>query len=288
MKKLLSLAAIILMAYSSADAQILWKISGNGLKEPSYILGTHHMAPLSILDEIKGFPAAFSAVDGVCGELVMSEMNGPETLLLMQQAMMLPNGQKLPDLYTEEEYVRINDCFKKFTGMDLKMMESIKPAAVMQQIVLFMYMKHLEGYNPNEQLDTYLQTKAEKAGKQITSLETVKQQIDILFNSPLEEQAEDLLYLVDNEEESMEDAEELTEAYMDQDLKEVLKAMQEEKDGEDMEKLLYERNADWLTKMPEMMAEGPVMFVVGAGHLPGERGVLQGLKAKGYRLKAVR
>ena len=34
----------------SANAQLLWKVSGNGLNQPSYIIGTHHLAPFSIMD----------------------------------------------------------------------------------------------------------------------------------------------------------------------------------------------------------------------------------------------
>ena len=39
----------------SANAQILWKVSGNGLQKPSYILGTHHVASKDICDNIAGF-----------------------------------------------------------------------------------------------------------------------------------------------------------------------------------------------------------------------------------------
>jgi uncharacterized protein YbaP (TraB family) len=36
------------------------------------------------------------------------------------------------------------------------------------------------------------------------------------------------------------------------------------------------------------MAEKPTLFVVGAGHLPGDEGVLELLKAEGYKVKAVK
>ena len=55
----------------SVNAQLLWKISGNGLKEPSYIMGTHHLAPLSIKDSIQGLQAALDQTQQVYGELKM-------------------------------------------------------------------------------------------------------------------------------------------------------------------------------------------------------------------------
>ena len=53
MKKILGILLFIGIALN-ANAQLLWKISGNGQEKASYILGTHHLAPLSIKDSIAG------------------------------------------------------------------------------------------------------------------------------------------------------------------------------------------------------------------------------------------
>lgn len=55
MKKILGILLFIGIALN-ANAQLLWKISGNGQEKASYILGTHHLAPLSIKDSIAGLP----------------------------------------------------------------------------------------------------------------------------------------------------------------------------------------------------------------------------------------
>ena len=52
MKKILGSLFILCFAFS-ANAQLLWKISGNGLTQPSYVMGTHHLAALSIKDSIQ-------------------------------------------------------------------------------------------------------------------------------------------------------------------------------------------------------------------------------------------
>ena len=49
--------------------------------------------------------------------------------------------------------------------------------------------------------------------------------------------------------------------------------------------LIYNRNADWLRLMPAIMQARPTLFVVGAGHLPGDRGVLEGLRKMGYKVE---
>lgn len=73
MKKILSILLFISLALNS-NAQLLWKISGNGQEKPSYILGTHHLAPLSIKDSIAGLPQAVEGTTQVYGEVVMSDM----------------------------------------------------------------------------------------------------------------------------------------------------------------------------------------------------------------------
>ena len=51
-------AVIFICVALSANAQLLWKVSGNGLSSPSYIMGTHHLAPLSVKDGITGLQKA--------------------------------------------------------------------------------------------------------------------------------------------------------------------------------------------------------------------------------------
>lgn len=51
MKKIFAFILLICIALG-VQAQLLWKVSGNGLDRPSYVIGTHHMAPLSIKDSI--------------------------------------------------------------------------------------------------------------------------------------------------------------------------------------------------------------------------------------------
>ena len=87
MKKLLGILLFISIALS-ANAQLLWKVSGKGLEKPSYIFGTYHLSPLSIKDSIAAMPQAMSETAQVYGEVVMSEMATPAFMQSMQQQMM--------------------------------------------------------------------------------------------------------------------------------------------------------------------------------------------------------
>ena len=108
-----------------ANAQLLWKVSGKGLNKASYVLGTHHLAPLSILDSISGLKQAMNDVEQVCGEVVMEEMKTPVTLMKMQQAAILPGDTTLHTLFTAAQYDSLAVKVKELMGVDLNMFDKM-------------------------------------------------------------------------------------------------------------------------------------------------------------------
>ena len=62
----------------------------------------------------------------------------------------------------------------------------------------------------------------------------------------------------------------------------------ENDDAQAAEKMIYSRNDRWVAQLAEEMPEESIMVVVGAGHLPGERGVIAGLRKAGFKVTAVR
>ena len=71
MKSFIGAVLVICVAFS-ANAQLLWKVSGNGLNQPSYIIATLHFAPFSIMDSIAELQEAMKETQHVYGELKMS------------------------------------------------------------------------------------------------------------------------------------------------------------------------------------------------------------------------
>lgn len=88
----------------SANAQLLWKISGNGLKQPSYVFGTHHFAPLNIVDSIPQLLTTLRSIDQVCGEIVMDDMQTPAVMQAIQQGVVIPGDTTLQMMYSPEQY----------------------------------------------------------------------------------------------------------------------------------------------------------------------------------------
>lgn len=293
MKRFITLLLVV-AATLGAQAQLLWKVSGNGLQQPSYLFGTYHLAPLGIKDSIAALPQAMQETQQVYGEVVMADMMKPEFLAQMQQQMMLPADTTLKSLFTPEEYESVGRLVKEYMQVDIALLDRVKPAALVQQLSVLFCLKHTPGFNPQEQLDTYFQQEATKQDKKVGGLETVQSQIDVLYGVPLSRQAENLYCMASDTARQIRQANELVNAYAAQDLDKVLQLM-EEKEGtacdprpEEMAALLYNRNQAWVKQMPALMQAAPTLFVVGAGHLPGEQGILALLKAQGYSVEPMK
>ena len=301
MKKIfLSLILAIVSAFA-CNAQLLYKISHKSLEKPSYIVGTYHLAPASFIDSIPGAKTALDAVDVVCGEVVMSEMESSESQKKVQAAIILPDGKSLTDVFTADEMLRINDYMDKLLGMNLNnpllksQMGKMTPMALSTQLQLVQYMKLTPNFNPMKLIDAHFQNVAKRAGKSVAGLETVDFQIETLYKgTTIERQKQQLLCMVDNDEYYALQMKELSAAFFAQDIQ-ALWEVTEEKLGnqcdstpEEEAALIYGRNAAWVEKIPAMVGEGSTLFVVGAAHLPGEKGVLELLKAKGYTIEAVK
>ena len=62
-------------------------------------------------------------------------------------------------------------------------------------------------------------------------------------------------------------------------------SMKDESHPEFMEAMLDKRNTDWLSKLPAIFEQGPTF--VGALHLAGDKGVIEGLGKAGYTVTPI-
>lgn len=301
MKRFIFSIAAFLLSVLSVDAQLLYRISSEGLEKPSYVVGTYHLAPASFADSISGAREALAAVEQVCGELDMRDLQAPGNMAKMTDAMRLPDGKSLKDILSEAEMNELNAYMKSVMGADLTnpMVEmqlgKMSPVAIMTQLQMMQYMRVTPGFNPMALIDSHFQNEAVKAGKSVIGFESVDFQISVLFKgATLERQKEQLFCMVGNPEKALQTVKDIANAYFSQDLAKLEKVADEDMDGdcgstpEEKEALIYGRNADWAEKIPAIIGEKPTLFVVGALHLPGERGLLELLKAKGYNVEAVK
>ena len=294
MKRLSLIIAVLAVALAS-QAQLLWKVSGNGLGRPSYIFGTHHMAPSTMIDQIPGINAAIDGCDIVVGEIEKDSLMSKEAQMKMANAMIAPTDSTLDILYTPTEYAVIEKVFDKYfgaMGVKLAQMKTLKPNAISTQLQAMQAVKYFPNFDANNLIDIAVQDRANKAGRPSASLESLQEQIDLLFNAPLTEQAKNLLEACRQDAFFQEQSSALAEAYMHQDLDKLMAVMTDATMGgeseEAMEALIYSRNRNWAEKLVKIMPERTCLVCVGAGHLPGPQGLLQLLRDKGYTVEPMR
>lgn len=302
MKKII-LIALVFMSATLANGQILYKISGNGLKNASYIVGTHHLVDASFVSKIPGIDIAMKETKQVYGEVLMENMMNPDTLAAIQKATMLPENTTIKDVLDPEHYDKLNKLLTELIGAPLDnpmlsaSMGKMRPTSIMAQIEIFLYLKEYpDAFDPNNTIDAYFQLQAIQAKKIVGGLETCKFQMELLFNAKtIEKEVEALNCLIDNFDANKKQLLLLTEAYRNQNAEAIVEAMNMKNDNEcdnlsknDEEQLLKMRNENWLTQMPEIMKKAPTLFVVGTAHLFNTDGVILLLRKIGYTVEPVK
>ncbi len=301
-KRFFAAALVAVFTVAGANAQLLYKISGKDLTAPSYIIGTHHLANVGFVNKIAGVKDALTNTEQVYGEVRWDDMTNPDSVKVVQAAMMLPDGQSLKTVLSAEQYKKLDAVITQMMGVGLSnpqvgaQMGKMSPAALSTQLQVLMFMqKHMGEYDPSSTFDQYFQAQAKHNNEPVGGLETLAFQTNLLYKgSDMKRQVEQLMCLLDNQEFYEQMMESMTDAFYAQDL-DALKAAMDKKLGgtcdstpEELAQLIDNRNADWAKKMPAIMAAKPTFFVVGAGHLPGAKGVLQLLKDAGYTVEAVK
>lgn len=292
MKKLIFSIIAVATVFGS-QAQLLWKVSGGDSKGDSYLFGTHHIAPASVLDTTTGFNDALNSVSTVYGELEMAEMTSPDMQQIVMKHSVAPADSTLSKLLTAERVDSVNSILAKYTGgmLTVSAVDMMKPTVLDTQLGMFQNMVAFPEFNGQQQLDMVIQSKALETGKTVKGLETMDQQLSMLMGGPLSEQAESLMKSVRNDEKSIEYAKLLAAAYLAGDLAKMQEMFNDPDVGmseASAKRLLYDRNDNWVKQLREVLATDNVMVAVGAAHLIGERGLIEQLRNAGYDVTPVK
>ncbi|HKP32080.1 MAG TPA: TraB/GumN family protein, partial [Chitinophagaceae bacterium] len=120
-------------------------------------------------------------------------------------------------------------------------------------------------------------------------LETTEYQAGLFDSIPYANQARELVNYIDSIDTYKKNAAELLTVYKKQDLKKMEHLTTKSDPG--MEKyldlLIYNRNRHWMQQLAFILRTEPTLVAVGAGHLPGEDGMLSLLKKSGFAVKPI-
>lgn len=264
---------------------LLWKISGNGLAKPSYLFGTIHLlcADDAVLSE--NMKQAIREADQIYLEVDMDnllEMFGAVTKMKMK------GDTTLRDLLATADYDKVKKFFEeKGSMLPFSMLEKYKPILAASLLE--------SGSLPCDKtaaMEQVIMEYSKEFDKKILGLETLAFQAGILDSIPYKLQAEQLVKYVDDAgkpKQGESELEKMWKAYNEQDLQQLEQLLIQSDVGINnyTDLLLYRRNRNWVTKLKTLLPQNSLVVAVGAGHLPGDQGVINLLRKAGYTLTPI-
>jgi len=267
---------------------LLWRISGNGLTKPSYLFGTMHMICASDIVVSDSLSAAIKNSDKVYLEVNMDDMMGMMMKIMMNPGQLNMRGDtSLSDLLSPDEYKAVKNFFSSGTAsmLPFAMLEKMKPFFL--QALMVEQGGQCENMIVMEQL---VMTEAKKHDKKIDGLETIDFQLSIFDKIPYKVQAQSLVKMATDTSKSEDNTMDLFgKTYKSQDLNKMLEMTKSDKSIDQYtDLLLYNRNSAWVTQLRDLMKNRSLVIAVGAGHLPGDKGVIDLLRKAGYKVEPVK
>ena len=262
---------------------LFWEISGNGLTEYSYLYGTMHTQDDRAFQFKNGVMDAFNQAEIYAMELNVDSVD-QEALL---SKLIMDSIYSLKTLLTASEYKVVSDFFRDSLGQPLFMFEKMQPLFTSQMVAL----RDLEAQQ-TDALDIYFFKEAKKQKKQTIGLEKTMEQIDAFSAIPYEMQAKSLVDAVtEYGKEGELDMDTMIKYYVEGNLDKLLEMTTKDEGDEEMAKIfndifLVKRNYNLADRAEPYIKKGSTFIAIGAAHLPGEEGVINLLRKKGYKVIA--
>lgn len=286
-KKLILFTTVVIFAfqcYSQNEKSLLWEVSGNGLSQKSYIFGTMHMMKKQdffITDVMK---AKLKECQSFVTEI---DMNIPFLQqFLIARKMYLPETKTLQDYVSADEYKNFSSFVTD--SLHIKKSKLEKYIRLKPFFLSAILAKHVAGKVKAYERELY--KIAKNAGIPSDGLESFDFQFSLVDATPITEQAKSLISEIKDYKKSEQMFNDMVAAYKEQDLAKLYDFIVKSDDvnSEFNENFIYKRNQKWIPLIEEKIKERSCFIAVGAAHLPGNNGVLQLLKSRGYTITAVK
>ena len=256
---------------------VLWKISGNGLKDPSYLFGTIHAVPdeyFELSDSI------LKCIDKSKRLIMEADLNiSLKEQLQIAKQMFLPNGKRISNYMDSTKFTQLFSYLRDSLHIKEEKLNkycALKPI-FLQSILLTEYIKKPKMYEM--EMRKYAGKK-----KEFIALETLQEQLNVLDSIPYDQQLsfDANSYKIDQEYFTMLDAYQTQNISL---LDSLLSVGIGSKETENT--LLNNRNQKWMPKIEESIRKSSTFVAVGCGHVIGDDGLIQLLSKKGYSVEPI-
>ena len=279
---LLIMAGSMSFSYGQDTRQantLLWRITGKGLTSPSYLYGTMHLTDKRIFQLGDSLYKALEKTEGFAGELDMNRVGTAmiNYFIREKEQKKAIEPARLKDvldpetwqLYKDQLEKKLGKKADKITVQDLDDVETRLNSDVFRK-----------GDMPTF-LDAWLSGQARKLGKWTGGIEDLEDQLE--HEESLEEKIQLAIFDDSYYRQSLD---RLMRIYIAQQLDSIDAFMYREETGK-KDYIMIRRNLKMSRRIDSLAFERSTLFAVGAGHLPGDSGVIALLRSRGFTVTPV-
>ena len=273
--------AVALLAQPALDAaparNFIWKATGK--QGVVYLVGSVHVLTKDFYPLGQALETAYKQSDLLVEEVDLGDMQEPGAQFQMLSRGMLPSNQSLDKLVSPATFAAVS---KRFTdiGMPVEPIKRFKPWLAALTLMAMEWQK--AGFDAELGLDKHFYDRAKGDGK------NVEGQLSRFDEMSAELQDRLLVETLKGIETEQANMTKLVDAWRAGDAAAVERIVLKDLEPEAQlyQRLLVERNKNWLPKVEALFArKGAAFVVVGAAHLVGPDGLVAMLKAKGYAVE---
>ena len=279
----------------SPPVPLLWKVSDND--SSLYLLGSFHMLLPGDYPLSKDVDAAFADSGDVVFEIPPEEMSSPTLAIRMGQAALRADGKQLDSALPAATAKRLDawmernaDAMRK-AGMPDQMLQLFEPWFVGLTVSVVEMGK--QGLDPKLGLDQHFSADAQAAKKPTSGLETGDEQIAFLDGMGEAEQVQFLDETLQEAADGSKEVARLHAAWRAGDADTLWNGMAVEMRDEYpalYKRINVARNDAWVPKLEQRLRgshDANTLVVVGSLHLLGSDGVVEKLRARGYKVERI-
>ena len=274
------LVAVVLLNASLAAAQLFYKVedSNRPNSKPSYLFGTIHQLCEGQWDLSETIKDKIEACNQMVVELDVSDA---ENLKKMVLKLSKPADSSLDVLLAKDEYELCKIYFRDSLQLPLQFLNRMRP------VVLFALVEERRLGCEVIAVDNKLIEFAKAKKIEIVELETVEEQVNVLTNGSLKDEAYALFEAITMRDIISKLATKLQDVGLSQDEEAIKNRVFS--DCSSSNKLSYNlfltnRNEKWMPRITNKINREAVFIAVGAAHLVGEDGLVNLLRKNGFKV----
>ncbi len=254
---------------------LLWKISGNGLQKNSYMYGTMHVSEKISYHLSDAFFKHLLAADFVANE------SEPSTWSSLHDIMNFPENNY------DDSYFFLNFYQKPINKTEI--LKHFRNQNFNINNLLYRTNNIRNDFQEDTYLDMFIYQTAKKNNIITLGLEDVKKSLKLSINIDNDEETpnEENLKKLNKILKGKSQFEAMTDFYRDKDLDRLDSLTMLTSPKSFINNMLFIRNEIMIKSMDSIMQHGSLFAAVGAAHLPGDNGMIEMLKRKGYKVTPI-